>query len=61
MKRIGQKVYAKGIGQPGIITNQDNTAGHPRSGIEALWFVKWDNGTFGGGWADSELILCGPH
>ena len=53
----GVKVVPKGLSQEGVVLREDSlNVCSPRSPGEKVWYVRFFNGTEGGGWRDGELI-----
>jgi hypothetical protein len=54
---VGDSVIVPGLNKAGKILMLDpDPASHPNGSNEPLWYLKFSDGTEGGGWRESELM-----
>lgn len=54
---VGEKVIVPGLNASGRILMPDpDPASHPNGSNEPVWYLKFSDGTEGGGWRESELM-----
>ena len=54
---VGEKVIVPGLNASGRILMPDPDPGsRPNGANEPIWYLKFSDGTEGGGWRESELM-----